>query len=44
VLSAQEHEMGAKQMFSRMDSDKDGSLSAAEIEAGHRKMMTAEDR
>lgn len=44
VLAAKEHEEGSKKMFSKMDADKDGFLTAAEITAGHAKMMTAEER
>lgn len=43
VLTVQEHADGSKQMFSKMDGNKDGFLTAAEITAGHEKMMTAED-
>lgn len=40
VLSAEEHVAGAKMMFDKMDTDKDGFLTKAEVEAGHAKMMT----
>lgn len=35
VLTAQEHADGAMSMFRAMDTDADGRLSPAEIEAGH---------
>jgi hypothetical protein len=31
-------------MFGKMDKDQNGRLSAAEIQAGHDRMMTAEDQ
>jgi hypothetical protein len=40
-LSAQEHANGAKQMFSKMDADKYGWLTLAELEAGHKTMLSA---
>jgi Ca2+-binding EF-hand superfamily protein len=40
VLSAQEHEAGARSMFEKMDTDKDGNLTKNEMTAGHNKMMT----
>ena len=39
VLSEQEHVAGAKMMFDKMDTDKDGFLTKAEMEAGHARMM-----
>ena len=35
VLTADEHAAGAKSMFDKMDSDKDGYLTKAEVKAGH---------
>ena len=35
VLNAKEHAQASRMMFRRMDADKDGSLSKAELEAGH---------
>ena len=40
-LSAEEHASGAQQMFAKMDTDKDGALTLAEIEAGHKTMLSA---
>jgi hypothetical protein len=40
ILTAEEHAAGSKMMFGRMDADKDGYLSAAEVEAGHAKYMS----
>jgi Ca2+-binding EF-hand superfamily protein len=34
-VSADEHAAGAKKMFEMMDSDKDGKVTAAEMEASH---------
>ena len=34
-LTAEEHAAGAKRMFDKMDSDKDGFLTRAELAAGH---------
>jgi hypothetical protein len=31
-------------MFEKMDKDQNGKLSAAEVQAGHDRMMTAEDQ
>lgn len=42
VLTAKEHEQGAKEMFGKMDADQDGFLTSEEISAGHKKMMIAE--
>lgn len=44
VISAAEHEAGAKKMFGKMDKDQNGRLTAAEIQAGHDRMMTAEEQ
>ena len=43
VLTAQEHTVGSKTMFSKMDRDKDGNLTAAEIKAGHEQLMMSKD-
>jgi Ca2+-binding EF-hand superfamily protein len=40
-LSAEEHARGAQQMFGKMDADKDGALTLAELEAGHKTMLSA---
>ena len=42
-LSAEEHAAGSKKMFSKMDADSDGTLTAQEVREGHRSMMTASD-
>ena len=34
-----EHAAGAKKMFEMMDTDHDGSLTKAELAAGHARMM-----
>ena len=39
MLTADEHAVGSKRMFDKMDTDKDGFVSKAELEAGHAKMM-----
>lgn len=39
MLSAAEHDAGARTMFSEMDTDGNGSLSRQELAAGHAKMM-----
>ena len=39
ILSADEHETGSRRMFEKMDKDRDGTLTAAEISAGHKTMM-----
>jgi hypothetical protein len=39
VLSAQEHETGSRSMFGKMDADRDGRLTMAEMHAGHDKML-----
>ena len=36
---AAEHEAGSKSMFGKMDSDMDGSVSEAEMKAGHKTIM-----
>jgi Ca2+-binding EF-hand superfamily protein len=38
AVSAEEHAAGAKAMFDKMDSDRDGYLTKSEMEAGHAKM------
>jgi Ca2+-binding EF-hand superfamily protein len=40
-LSAEEHVAGADKMFAQMDTDKDGLLTAAELEKGHKMMLSA---
>ena len=35
VLTAKEHKRASRAMFRKMDTDKDGSLSKAEFDAGH---------
>ena len=39
-LSAEEHFTGSREMFSRMDTDNNRSLTLAEIQAGHDNMMS----
>ena len=39
ALSAEEHAAGSKMMFDKMDTDKDGFLTKAEMTAGHQKLM-----
>jgi Ca2+-binding EF-hand superfamily protein len=39
ILSAQEHAAGAREMFQKMDTDRDGALTDAELRAGHERMM-----
>ena len=39
ALSAEEHAAGSKMMFEKMDTDKDGFLTKAEMTAGHHKLM-----
>jgi Ca2+-binding EF-hand superfamily protein len=41
MLSVAEHGTGADTMFDKMDTDKNGSLSKAELEAGHKTLMKA---
>jgi len=38
VLSAEEHQTGAKAMFDKMDADKDGFVTKAEMTAAHKTM------
>lgn len=40
VLSASEHDSGARTMFTQMDTDGNGSLSRQEMKAGHAKMKS----
>jgi Ca2+-binding EF-hand superfamily protein len=40
VLSADEHALGAKSMFDKMDTDHDGFLTKVELKAGHEKLMS----
>ena len=40
AISAEEHANGSRAMFEKMDTDKSGQLSAAEVQAGHDKMMS----
>jgi hypothetical protein len=44
VLTAQEHADGSKAMFEKMDQDKDGELTLAEVQTGHEQMMGATHR
>jgi Ca2+-binding EF-hand superfamily protein len=39
VLTAEEQTVGARTMFERMDTSKDGFLSKAELKAGHDKLL-----
>jgi Ca2+-binding EF-hand superfamily protein len=39
ILTAEEHAAGSRAMFVKMDADKNGFLSNAELEAGHASMM-----
>lgn len=39
MLTAEEHAVGSKMMFDKMDTNKDGLVSKAELDAGHAKMM-----
>lgn len=39
VLTAAEHAAGSKTMFDKMDTDKDGFVSKAELTEGHAKML-----
>jgi hypothetical protein len=43
ILSAEEHDKGSRDMFAKMDADKDGSITAAEVKAGHEKMMSSKE-
>ena len=40
-LSSEEHASGALNMFAKMDADKDGALTLAELEAGRKLMLSA---
>jgi len=42
MLSAAEHDAGAKKMFSEMDTDGNGSLSREEMAAGHAARMKSD--
>ena len=42
MLTAEEHAAGSKRMFEKMDTDKDGFVSQAELAAGHAKMIKKE--
>jgi Ca2+-binding EF-hand superfamily protein len=44
VLTAQEHADGSKTMFEKMDQDKDGNLTLAEVQTGHEEMMGSTHR
>ena len=44
AISAVEHEAGSRTMFDQMDADKDGSLTEAEIKAGHEAKMESESK
>ena len=39
MLSRDEHVAGSRSMFEKMDADHDGGITAAEMQAGHDKMM-----
>src|SRR5688500_14843843 len=39
ILTAEEHAAGSKMMFEKMDTNKDGYLSPAELEAGHARYL-----
>jgi Ca2+-binding EF-hand superfamily protein len=39
MLSRDEHVAGSRSMFDKMDADHDGGITAAEMQAGHDKMM-----
>jgi len=39
VLTAAEHAAGSRTMFERLDVDRDGFVTAAELAAGHAKML-----
>ena len=41
-ITAQEHSAGAKAMFTKMDANKDGLVTAAEMDAAHH-AMTGKD-
>jgi Ca2+-binding EF-hand superfamily protein len=40
-LSAEEHAAGARSMFTKMDTDKDGALTLAELESGRKMMLSS---
>jgi hypothetical protein len=40
AITAAEHEKGSRGMFTKMDANGDGNLSAEEMRAGHQKPMT----
>jgi Ca2+-binding EF-hand superfamily protein len=44
VISAEEHEKGSQKMFSQLDKNEDGNLTQAEIQAGHDRMLSAEEK
>lgn len=39
MLTGEEHAIGSKMMFDKMDTNKDGFVGKAELDAGHAKMM-----
>lgn len=39
VLTAEEHDAGAKMMFEKMDADHDGALTRSELVSGHARML-----
>lgn len=39
VLTREEHDAGSRSMFDPMDTDRDGSVTAAEMQSGHDKMV-----
>ena len=41
--AAAEHAAGAKKMFTKMDKDSDGTLTAQELREGHREMMASDE-
>jgi EF hand len=43
ALTAQEHAAGSKAMFGKMDTDRDGNLTSAEIKTGHGDMKMSKD-
>jgi hypothetical protein len=40
AISAEEHATGSNAMFSRLDTNQDGSLTETEIKAGHKRMVS----
>ncbi len=44
VLTAQEHKDASESMFGKMDADKDGRLTLAEVQTGHEQMMGSTHR